>query len=254
MDQLGAQLYTVRSSMQTPSGIKNSLKKVADIGYRAVQLSGQGPIDPRELARMIEDNDLTVAATHMNWQRFLNDIDAVIEEHKILNCRHSAIGGIPEDYRSLEGLDRFLSEVGPVAETLRAEGIDFSYHNHSQELARYGDQTWLEMLYSRSDPELLKAELDVYWIQAGGGDPALWIEKIGDRQPLLHLKDMAVLSNRQQRFAEIGQGNMNWDRILESARNVGARWYLVEQDSCYDRDPFDSLAISYHFLKGRGLS
>ena len=144
--QLGAQLYTVREFMKTPDDMKTSLKKVADIGYRAVQLSGQGPIDPKTLAGMLRDNGLTVAATHMSWDRFLGDIDAVIEDHQTWNCSHAAIGGIPEDYRSLDGLDRFLDEVVPVAEALKKEGIDFSYHNHSHELASYDGRTWLAIL------------------------------------------------------------------------------------------------------------
>jgi sugar phosphate isomerase/epimerase len=59
---------------------------------------------------------------------------------------------------------------------------------------------------------------------------------------------------REQRFAEIGEGNLNWPAIMEAARKGGVEWYLVEQDRSYDRDPFESLAISYRNLKAMGLS
>jgi len=167
-------------------------------------------------------------------------------------CKHAAIGGLSNEYRSLDGLKRFLDELGPVSEKLAKEGIGFSYHNH--ELARYGDKTWLEMLYEQASPEQLKAEIDVYWIQAGGGDPAAWIKKYRGRQSLLHLKDMVVTQNGEQRQAEIGEGNLNWPSILQAALESGVEWYLVEQDTCYNRDPFESLAISYHNLVGMGLS
>jgi sugar phosphate isomerase/epimerase len=101
---------------------------------------------------------------------------------------------------------------------------------------------------------VLKAEIDVYWIQAGGGDPAAWIRKCAGREPLLHLKDMAVGPGREQRMAEIGEGNMNWSAILQAAEESGVEWYLVEQDHCYGRDPFESLAISYRNLRAMGLS
>ena len=95
---------------------------------------------------------------------------------------------------------------------------------------------------------------DIYWIQAGGGDPAAWVTRCAGRQPLLHLKDMAVSPEREQRMAEIGEGNLNWSAILKAAGEGGVEWYLVEQDHCYGRDPFESLAISYHNLVGMGLS
>jgi len=251
---VGAQLYTVREFTNTLPDIAETLKKVADIGYTAIQISGFGPVDLKEVNRLIVDNGLTVASTHTGWHRFLNELDEVIAEHKMWNCTHPAIGGLPQEYYSLDGLKRFLDELAPIAAKLAEEGMDFSYHNHNHELIRYGDKTWLEMLYEQADPEVLKAEIDTYWIQAGGGDPAAWILKCAGREPLLHLKDMAMAPGREQRFAEIGEGNLNWPAIMEAAAQGGVEWYLVEQDRCYDRDPFESLAISYRNLKAMGLS
>jgi len=250
---LGAQLYTVRQFTQTPDGVAETLEKVAAIGYTAIQISGLARMPAKDVARMVEDNGLTVASTHTNWDRFLNDLDSVIGEHKLWKCSHPAIGGLPAEYRSVDGLKRFLDEVYPVAEALAKEGMDFSYHNHNHELARCGDKTWLEMLYGQADPAVVKAELDLYWIQAGGGDPAQWVRRCAGREPLIHLKDMAITPMREQRMAEIGEGNLNWPAILEAARDGGVEWYLVEQDDCYDRDPFDSLAISYRNLRSMGL-
>jgi sugar phosphate isomerase/epimerase len=64
---------------------------------------------------------------------------------------------------------------------------------------------------------------------------------------------MIVTPEREQRFAEIGEGNLNWPRIMAAAADAGVEWYLVEQDRCYDRDPFESLAISYRNLQAMGL-
>jgi len=252
---VGAQLYTVRQFTQTNEGVADTLKKVADIGYTAVQISGFGPdVDPKEVARIVDDLGLTVASTHVAWPRFQNDLDALIEEHLLWKCPHPAIGGLPGDYHGPEGVKRFIEELEPIVAKLRQAGMDFSYHNHNHELAKYDGVTWLEMLYDQAPPDLLKAEIDVYWIQAGGGDPAWWIRKCAGRQPLLHLKDMIVTPEREQRFAEIGEGNLNWPAILQAARESGVEWYLVEQDQSYDRDPFESLAISYRNLVKMGLS
>jgi sugar phosphate isomerase/epimerase len=243
----------VRDSLQTPEGVAESLKRIADIGYRAVQLSGLAPMDPKLLASILEDNGLQAVSTHTAWERFRDDLDAVIEEHKLWACEHPAIGGLPREYNSLDGMKRFVDELGPIAEKLAEVGMDFSYHNHNHELAHYDGRTLLELLYEMAPPETLKVEIDTYWIQAGGGDPAQWIRKYPGRQPLLHLKDMIITPQREQRFAEIGEGNLNWPEILEAADEVGVRWYLIEQDSSYDRDPFESLAISYDNLREMGL-
>ena len=251
---VGAQLYTVREFTKDIQGVAESMKKVADIGYTTVQTSGFGPVDPKEVAKIAEDNGLAIVSTHTNWDRFLNDLDAVIEEHLLYKCSHPAIGSLPGEYGFADGVRRFIDELGPIVERLDQVGMDFSYHNHNHEFARYGDKTMMQMLYEEADPSVLKFAVNVYWVQAGGADPALWVRKCAGREPLLHLKDMRVTPQREQRFAEVGEGNLNWEAILAAAKESGVEWYLVEQDRCYDRDPFESLAISYRNLRAMGLS
>jgi len=247
---LGAQLYTVRAFTQTADDIAASLKRVAAIGYPAIQISGFGPVAPQEVARLVEEAGLTVAATHMPWERFLHATDEVIAIHKLWGCCHAAIGGLPVEYYTVEGIRRFVVELEPVAAALAAEGIDFSYHNHQHEFRHYpvdgGHKPWLELLLEQALPALLNIELDTYWVQAGGGDPAEWIRRCAGRLSVLHLKDMTIGPDGGQRMAEVGEGNLNWSAILCAARESGVKWYLVEQDECYGNDPFAVLACSYH--------
>jgi sugar phosphate isomerase/epimerase len=65
---------------------------------------------------------------------------------------------------------------------------------------------------------------------------------------------MIVAPDRTQRFAEVGEGNLNWSAIIKAAADASVQFAVVEQDNCYDRDPFESLAISYRNLKAMGLS
>lgn len=251
---VGAQLYTLRDYLKDLQGVRETLERVAEIGYTAIQISGFGPVDMAEVAKICRDNDLDVAATHIGWDRCRNELDGLIEEHKTLDCQHPAIGGLPGEYRSVEGVQRFIDELGPIAEKLRAAGMDFSYHNHNHELAHYDGKPWLQRLYSQAPGKLLKAEIDTYWIQAGGGDPAQWIRRCAGREPLVHFKDMIVTPEREARFAPIGEGNLNWDAILEACREGGVQYALVEQDTCYDVDPFEAMATSYRNLVEMGLS
>lgn len=250
----GAQLFTLREFTKTIEDVAETLKKVAAIGYTEVQVSGFGPMDMQEVGKLASDNGLKVVATHTGWPRFLGELDAVIEDHKALGCSHTAVGGMPGEYHTAEGIGKFVDELAPIAERLAAEGMDFSYHNHNHELIRLeSGKTWLATLYETADPAILKAEIDTYWIQAGGGDPAEWIRRNAGREPLVHFKDMAIGPERKQVFAEIGEGNLNWPAIIAACEEGGVEHALVEQDRCYDRDPFESLAISYRNMKAMGL-
>ncbi|HEX6970592.1 MAG TPA: sugar phosphate isomerase/epimerase, partial [Limnochordia bacterium] len=172
-------------------------------------------------------------------------------EHRLLGCEYVAIGGLPREYRQAEGYRRFAKEASEVARRLRDGGLTFAYHNHSFELEKFDGRTGLEILYAESDPTVFMSEIDTYWIQHGGGDPAAWIRRLKGRAPLVHLKDM-VMRGREQLMAEVGEGNLNWPAILDACREAGTVWYIVEQDVC-QRDPFESLAISLRNLHAMGL-
>lgn len=105
----------------------------------------------------------------------------------------------------------------------------------------------MEILLTESDPAV-GFELDLYWVQAGGGSPVEWIRKVDGRMQVVHLKDMAIVDSKQV-FAEIGEGNMNYKEIIATCRNNGVEWFVVEQDVCR-RDPFESLEISLNYLGG----
>lgn len=252
--KIGAQLYTVRGHTETASDVGHTFAKVRAAGYTGVQVSAFGPIDPNDVARLAQQHDLLIAATHCHWNEFLTELDRVIDTHRSWGCCHAAIGGLPDEYFGAGGVARFAEKLAPVAERLAAAGIDFSYHNHSHELVRYGTSTWLAELYNTVPAGTLKAELDVYWLVAGGADPVQWIRHLSGRQTIIHFKDMAVLSDRSQRFAEVGEGNLNWQEIIRACGEAGIGWAFVEQDDCYKKDPFECLSTSYRNLRRMGLT
>src|SRR5580658_10059643 len=90
---IAAQLYTLRDFTKTPADIISTLKRVKKIGYDAVQLSALGKIDPGELARVLQGEGLTCCATHLSLERMRDETQAVIDEHRLWNCKYTAIGG-----------------------------------------------------------------------------------------------------------------------------------------------------------------
>lgn len=250
---LAAQLYTIRNHTRTQEDFAASMRKIREIGYTAVQVSAIGPIPPAEVKRIVDDNGLTICITHIGFPRLQTELDAVIEEHHLWGCKHVAVGSMPNEYREggEEAYRRFTAEASEIGRKLHEAGLTFSYHNHSFEFVRFGNRTGLDLIYDESDPRYLQAEIDTYWVQHGGGDPAQWIRKMTNRMPVVHLKDMVIV-DRQQVMAEVGEGNLNWPAILDACREANVEWYAVEQDIC-PGDPFESLAISYRNLAAMGL-
>jgi len=248
---LGAQLYTVREFTKTPPDVRRTFERVRDIGYEAVQVSGLGPIAPEELRDIAAATGVRIVATHIGYERIVKEPERVIAEHKLWGCPHVAIGGMPQEYRSADGFRRFAREASIAARPLIDAGLTFSYHNHSFELERFGDRLGLEILYEDSDPAVFSAEIDTYWIQHGGANPVTWLRRLRGRMKIVHFKDMAIVGGKQV-FAEVGAGNLEWPAIIEACRDAGIEWYLVEQDVC-QRDPFESLAVSFRNLRRFGL-
>ena len=98
-------------------------------------------------------------------------------------------------------------------------------------------------------PDEMGFTLDTFWVQAGGGDPAQWLEKLSGRVPCIHLKDYAY----GRKMAVIGEGNINFDRVFEKAESAGTEYMLVEQDDCNGEDPLDCLKRSYKYLHSLGF-
>ncbi|MDD4797826.1 MAG: sugar phosphate isomerase/epimerase [Eubacteriales bacterium] len=251
--KLAAQCYTIRDHMQTQQDIAASLARLAGQGWRAVQLSGQAPTDPGILRELADQNGLRVAATHNSWQDLTEKTQQILSAHHVLGCKYVGVGSMPEEYRgSAEGFETFAKKASDVAKQLSDGGCTFIYHNHDFEFTRFGGRTGMDILLEQTAPDV-QFELDTFWAQAGGADVRATIKRCAGRIDVIHFKDMAYDPQQKKGvFAEIGQGNMDWPRILKACKKAGVRWYIVEQDTC-PGDPFDSLKISLDYLHGLDL-
>ena len=247
--QLGAQFFTLRDSCKTPEELAESLKKVADIGYRTVQISGTCPYDPQWLKEQLDQNGLQCVLTHIPQDRLIADAAAVAREHDVFGCENVGLGYFPFEEEEGKRLEDFVSLFTPVAKTLAANGKYMMFHNHEREFIKRDGKVLLQHLADAFSPDELGFTLDTYWVQKGGGDPAWWIEHLKGRVPCIHLKDYAYGA----KMAVIGEGNINFDRVFQAAEAAGTRYMLVEQDDCNGEDPFDCLTRSYQFLKANGF-
>jgi sugar phosphate isomerase/epimerase len=246
---IGAQLYTVRDACTTPAGIARSCARIKAMGYDGVQASGIGAIEPAELQRILAGEGLACAATHVSLESLENETARVIEEHHLWGCRYTAIGGFfPNEAWTLALWQGFVQRYNAVAHKFNGSGVSIGYHNHSHELAPAGGIRPQDLLIQTLDPAVW-IEIDTYWIAHGGADPAAYIYKVAGRIPCVHFKDMTITPKREQKMTEIGDGNLNWPRIIQACRKAGVEWYLVERDGG-DLDPFDSLKRSVENMRG----
>lgn len=249
---LAVQLYTLRDFTKTPADIARTLKRVKQIGYDAVQSSALGPIDAKELAAILKGEGLVCCATHEPLDRLKKEPEKVIEDHKLWGCSYTAIGGYFKQDVTLNDWRQFAQDYNAIAKKFAGSGVSIGYHNHSHELARYDGTLALQLLIDTLSRDVWM-EIDTYWIQHGGGDPMQWLRKCSGRVPCVHLKDMSITPRREQKMAEIGEGNLNWSEIFKACKEVGVKWYIVEQDDCNGRDPFESLSISLKNLRAMGM-
>lgn len=248
MIQLGAQLYTIREFTQTPEDIEKSLRKIKALGFHSIQISGFGYMDPQKLADLVHELDLDVCVTHSPFDRMQNDLDALIEEHRMLGCDTIGLGSMPAKYHgSLEGIRQFIADTRDIAKHIKAAGMQFAYHNHNTEFQKSDGILPMDVLIEETVPEEFHFILDTYWLQMGGVNPAAYIRRVKDRMKVCHFKDFAVV-NHVPTIAEIGVGNIDFAECFRACEDAGVKYIVIEQDTC-PRDPFDCLANSYKNLQ-----
>lgn len=244
--EIGAQLYTVRDHCKTLPEFTETLKKIADIGYRNVQVSGVCDYEAKWLRDALSRTGLKCVLTHIAPDRIAADTQTVIAEHDVFGCDNVGIGYY-EVHK--DGVQAFYERFAQAGEALNRSGKRLCYHNHDHEFIKLDGKTVLGRLAEAFSPEQFCFTLDTYWVQAGGADPVWWIDFLKDRVPCVHLKDMEY----GRKMAALGVGNINLDGVIAACERAGTEYLLVEQDDCYGQDPFECLRISYDFLKSRGF-
>lgn len=225
INQVAAQLYTVRDFIKTPSDIADSLRKIREIGYEAVQVSGMGPIAEEELVKMLDGEGLICCATHEPTQQILEEPQAIVERLQKLGCKFTAVPSPGHNpLTTLDEVKDFAARMNTAGEVLFNADQVLCYHNHHMEFRRVDGWSILETIYDETNPDFLQGEIDTYWVQYGGGDPIDWCERLDQRLPLLHLKDYGIDPENKVVFSEIGYGNLDWAGIISAADASGCQW------------------------------
>ena len=161
MMQIGAQFFTLREQCKTLGDFSEALKRVAEIGYRTVQISGVCPYEPEWLRDRLRENGLSCVITHTNQDRIADETEKVIAEHSVFGCDYIGVGSMPGQLRHPGDYESFVERFRPAGAAIAAAGKRLMYHNHHFEFMKAADgRLYLEKLAEDFAPEALGFTLD----------------------------------------------------------------------------------------------
>ncbi len=252
--RLGIQLYTIREAVS--KNPEKALEKISSLGFTDLEIYGyDGNFfgkNRNEFQSILNNTGLKVVSSHHqtgvigegkgtlrnNWEKSVEDLKFIGSEYMV--CSYL----VPKE-RTIENYKNLPVILSQSAEITQQAGIEFCYHNHDFEFGKLtDDQLIYDFLLENTPSDLVKMELDLYWIIKAGFDPLHYFEKYPGRFPLWHVKDM---HSKTKDFAEVGNGSIDFKKIFEFRKKAGLKYWFVEQDSS-DKDIFESVNMSKKYI------
>lgn len=225
-----------------------TFQKVADLGYHALEgvdhhLRG----DTAGNVQRLHDMGLRVLTIGANREGLRDKLDEIIANAKAHQASFVTVWWIPMETReSILGDAELFNKVGL---RLAGEGLKLCYHNHEQEFKKVFNGVYaLDILAEHTDPAALYFNVDIAWATYGGEDPARVIRRYASRVPVIHVKDLSRLDERNH-FTALGTGVVKIRESLLAARETGVEWAVVEQDRLRHLSAMETIAASAYFLK-----
>lgn len=259
---IGLQLYTVRDAMQ--KDVAGTLARVAQIGYNSVEgatYTGSQlfyGMAPAAFASLLKQNGLVMPSAHYRLGEemengnpvkgtILHEWDKAVDDAAALGIKYMVCAWLSPAERG--GADKYkaLAEhLNKAGETCKKAGIQLCYHNHDFEFEKENDVYMYDILLNNTNKDLVKMEVDLYWVSKAAQDPIALFDKNPGRFPLWHVKDMDKTANKN--FTEVGNGVIDFKNIFKHADKAGLQYFFVEQDQT-PGSPFDSITQSINYIK-----
>lgn len=259
----GFQMFTVRDLLVNPHEMLAVFTELRKMGYESVQGYRMPFLTLAQYKEILEEAGLEDCSSNADFERMRDDpsaIRAAVEEADFMGNTQIAISTLPPQYReSEEGFKRYADEINKIARILVKEGKKMLYHPHALEFYSFGGgRKGMDILLEETDPEGFWFCLDTHWLVCGGVDIGDWYRKAGGRMSIVHYKDYAVIPGAKKveevhkRYAEVGEGNIDWSKVVQVSREIGIEHAVVEQDEC-PANPMDSLAVSFKNMSLFGI-
>lgn len=249
--QVGLQLYTLRD--QTNTDFLGTIRKVADMGYQAVEFAGYFGVPARELRTFVEDCGLKAPSSHVGLnfkepdkmeEEFQRQIEYALELGlEYIITPYSPFSPEP----TLEEVDHVASVLEKAARLVQGTGLQYGYHNHDFEFKKVNGVAIIDHLLERIPAELMFAEFDLGWVHKGGSRPVDYVNKYAGRVPLVHIKDFG----EGRSDTEVGRGSVDFKSVFDVASEAGIRYYIVEQEQ-FQSSSLESAKLSLDYFKANG--
>lgn len=257
---VGIQLYTLRESIaKDPKGV---IKNIAAAGYREVEMFGLSTdnkffgLTVNEFALLLKDNNLKSPSGHYMPEQFLfengngDDVKNFCEVGNSLGNKYIIIPWMKEERRkTIEQYKALAERINKAAVIVKAAGLQLAYHNHDFEFADINGEHGYDILLNNTDKDLVKMEMDLYWVVRAGYNPVDLFKKQPGRFHLWHVKDMNKADSKQN--TEVGNGSVDFKTIFANAKLSGVKHYIVEQENNYVPDFIGSIKTSCSFVKNK---
>lgn len=242
--KIGLQLYTVREQMK--ASVPKTLAAVAKAGYKEVEFAGYFGHTAGDIRKMLDDVGLTAPSTHVQMAQLGTEWDSLLDQAKTIGHEYLVCAWIDEPDRNIPGYTRIAFRFNEAGQRARDKGLKFGYHNYFFEFDRVDGQIPYDLLLRECDSDKVAMEIDVFWMVKGGGDPVSYMERYPGRFPMLHVKDMGPAPKHA--MLDVGQGTINWTKILRAGKSGGVKHVFVENDEA--KQPLTSIKTSYRYLNG----
>ncbi len=254
LEAFGAALYTVRTIL--PDKPAETLRAIDAMGYKEVEATF-ALLDTVSTA--LKGTSLKPASVHLDskvvTQGTPEELRRAADQVKQKGFEFAVFPYLPPNERGgLDAIRRLAAKLNAAGKTCQEAGLKFCYHNHAFEFQPVGDTIPFHVLLDETDPKLVGIEMDCFWVSVAGHDPVEILSHHPDRIAMLHLKDkpkgFPVQYNESvpgATFKEVGNGSMDWAKILDAGAKAGVRHYFVEQDQT-PGNPLTSLKESAAYL------
>lgn len=236
---VGLQTYSLRDQIKADGAKALDFAKEQGFKYVEIGIENHYGMSQEDMKKALDQRGLIPVAAHAGQGFLLNETEKAIAAAKFFGLKYVGVAWAshkaPMDEAQMLKTAEDFNEIG---KRLKAADIQFFYHNHGFEFYPYKDGTLFDLLMEKTDPELVKLEMDVLWTVFPGQDPVKLLKKYPERWVLFHLKDLkkGVEGNMSGGTAKtndvpIGSGQADYPAILKAAQEVGVKYYFIEDES-----------------------
>lgn len=262
-DQFGGiALYTLREDMG--KDVDGTLEEVAKAGYKNLEAAGYKDgkyygMSPEDFKKLAASKGLSLISTHQS-SATLDNADQEIAAAKAAGFKYFVIPVPPMGHFKFNtqtqtmgmdpDLDFVVDFLNTVGKKCADAGLQLLYHNHDFEfMPNENDIVPIEYFLENTDPKYVNFQMDLFWVTKAGADPVAYFEEYPGRFKLWHVKDM----DEEGKFAPVGEGTIDFERILAKKELSGMEYYMVEQDMTFNETPIEAINISHKGLKEIGF-